>query len=244
VDRQRKHRLSYLHIVLASVLAGVWLFLLAPVPASAQGWNVGDTVNLNNGTCIRVGPGTSYHAHTKVPVDNWAVKVTGGPRIADGKRWFDTSRAAAGDPSGGTGWVEEDQQDSNCPDADNLRLSPGGVVPTPTPITGTDIVAQIGVWWAQIRVWWDEQSDVVKWGIVILALLLLLGSSRQGSSSLSGLVKAVLLGLILWWLADHFRASWSANWRTIAPNGPDLALVLGLIPPIAWLLTRVVGRSR
>jgi len=53
-------------------------------------------------------------SHTHVPEDNWAVMVIDGPRIADGAIWWDTSRRAAGDPSGGTGWVRMDQNDTDC----------------------------------------------------------------------------------------------------------------------------------
>jgi len=42
------------------------------------------------------------------------VMVIDGPRIADGAIWWDTSRRAAGDPSGGTGWVRMDQNDTDC----------------------------------------------------------------------------------------------------------------------------------
>jgi hypothetical protein len=96
------------------------LLLAAWLPASlqtvlAQTWQVGQDVDLTKGTCIRVGPGVGFRAHTKVPVDNWRVRVINGPRVADGHTWYDTSRAAAGDPSGGTGWVAADQADTDCP---------------------------------------------------------------------------------------------------------------------------------
>src|SRR5207247_2360173 len=72
---------------------------------------VGNLVGLCNGTQIRVGSGFSYAVTTVVPQDNWTVKIIGGPRVVSGQTWWNTSRAAAGDPSGGTGWVYQSQAD-------------------------------------------------------------------------------------------------------------------------------------
>lgn len=67
-------------------------------------WSVGKVVGLAAGTKIYEGSGFGFRAHTLVPHDNWAVKIIGGPREANGWEWWDTSRKAC-DPSGGTGWV-------------------------------------------------------------------------------------------------------------------------------------------
>ncbi len=98
------------------------LVLSALVVSSVQAddWVVGNIVGLCRGTEIREGPGFGYRVHTVVPEDNWAVKIIDGPRYADGEEWWDTSRRAAGDPSGGTGWVYRRQ-------AESCRA------PTPTP---------------------------------------------------------------------------------------------------------------
>lgn len=87
-------------------------FQLVPALAQYPGdWIIGNIVGLNCGTLIREGPGDTYTAHTTVPEDNWTVMVIGGPRLVDGQVWWDTSRAAAGDPSGGTGWVSQSQSE-------------------------------------------------------------------------------------------------------------------------------------
>jgi RHS repeat-associated protein len=75
---------------------------------------VGQIVELCEGTHIYQGPGLTYPYHTIVPENNWAVKVIGGPVNVDGEAWWDTSRAEAGDPSGGTGWVMQTEAET-CP---------------------------------------------------------------------------------------------------------------------------------
>lgn len=79
--------------------------------AYANTWEIGSTVGLCSGTEIREGSGFNYSVHTIVPEDNWTVVVIDGPRYVDGKAWWDISRAATGDPSGGTGWVYQSQAD-------------------------------------------------------------------------------------------------------------------------------------
>ena len=86
--------------------------VLGNTPVRADDWAIGNIVGLCRGTEIREGPGFGYRVHTIVPEDNWAVKIIDGPRYADGEEWWDTSRRAAGDPSGGTGWVYRRQAES------------------------------------------------------------------------------------------------------------------------------------
>ena len=97
---------------------GVPLLVVLALPgqvAAANNWAVGNTVGLCAGTDIRTGSGFGFPVHTVVPEDNWVVVVIDGPRFIDGA-WWDIDRAAAGDPSGGTGWVYQSQADS-CPAA-------------------------------------------------------------------------------------------------------------------------------
>ncbi len=75
-------------------------------------WAVGESVGLCLGTEIRYGPGLDVH--TVVPEDNWTVVIIGGPQTLAGETWWDVSRAAAGDPSGGTGWVSQQQAEASC----------------------------------------------------------------------------------------------------------------------------------
>lgn len=77
---------------------------------TTDSWAVGNLIGLNCGTEIRTGPG--LEVHTIVPEDNWTVMIIGGPRLEGGQTWWDTSRAAAGDPSGGTGWVAQEQSEA------------------------------------------------------------------------------------------------------------------------------------
>lgn len=108
------------------------LSALGTPPARADEWGVGNIVGLCRGTEIREGPGFGYRVHTIVPEDNWAVKIIDGPRYVDGEEWWDTSRRAAGDPSGGTGWVYRRQ-------AESCRAP----APTPPPPATTPAPAQV-----------------------------------------------------------------------------------------------------
>ena len=83
--------------------------IAAPIAFQSGGWAVGNIVGLNCGTEIRVGPGLAIH--TIVPEDNWSVMIMEEPRFVGGETWWNTSRAAAGDPSGGTGWVSQQQSE-------------------------------------------------------------------------------------------------------------------------------------
>ena len=103
-----------------SALLLLWVISTRLTFGQGSDWNVGMTIGLRAGTCIREGPGLNYRAHTRVPEDNWTVMVIDGPRQATGKTWYDTSRKAAGDPSGGTGWVMADWSDRDC----SLQLLP------------------------------------------------------------------------------------------------------------------------
>lgn len=82
-------------------------------------WQVGNDAYLCQGTQIRQGAGLSFSVHTVVPENDWHVKIKGGPTSADGYTWWDIDRAAAGDPSGGTGWVRQDQADCDAPGGDD-----------------------------------------------------------------------------------------------------------------------------
>jgi len=94
-------------ILIWGISIAIVLFL--PPSAAADTWARGNIVGLCKGTEIRTGPGKGYRVHTIVPENDWAVKLIDGPRYADGEEWWDTSRKAAGDPSGGTGWVSKRQ---------------------------------------------------------------------------------------------------------------------------------------
>ncbi|TEU22628.1 MAG: hypothetical protein E3J21_00170 [Anaerolineales bacterium] len=95
--------------------SGGQLRQFAPL-AQSNSWFVGNTVYLCANTEIRDGPGFAYGVHTTVPEDYWAVVIIDGPRFVDGETWWDIDRGAAGDPSGGTGWVYQSQADSCMPD--------------------------------------------------------------------------------------------------------------------------------
>lgn len=117
---------------LASLIAIVIFGLSAVGPVSAENnWAVGNLVGLCANTKIYYGPANSYGWHTNVPENNWTVKVIGGPLSADGETWWDTSRYAAGDPSGGTGWVK--QREADCGSGGGGGGGGGGLPPSPTP---------------------------------------------------------------------------------------------------------------
>ena len=98
------------HIRIGLVLVIVIGAILAFAERStANTWAVGNTFGLCQGAEIRIGSGFDYSVHTIVPEDNWLVMVIDGPRYIDGETWWDIDRAAAGDPSGGSGWIYQNQ---------------------------------------------------------------------------------------------------------------------------------------
>lgn len=216
----------------------------------AQGWERGRTVGLRNGTCIREGPGFNYHAHTRVPEDNWTVMIIDGPRTADGRTWWDTSRKAAGDPSGGTGWVTQDQTDTTCDSIVGLptptAVNPGNGLAAPPsgPSIGQDLIRQT-------EVWWYRQHALVKWSIAVLALLLVFSAWGRVGSILIEFISAAFLAMVIWVILNLTRSFWQETWESLARPAfggdmPDLALLLGVLPLAAWglaLVSRLI-RSR
>ncbi len=103
-----KNILRYVSFVVIVIFA----FSATGLVSAGNDWIVGNLVGLCAGTPIHSGSGDSYPTHTIVPENDWTVKVIGGPRSVDSQTWWDTSRFAAGDPSGGTGWVKQSEADS------------------------------------------------------------------------------------------------------------------------------------
>jgi hypothetical protein len=209
--------------------------------AQEQVWEQGRLVGLRAGTCIREGPGLRYYAHTRVPENNWTVMIIDGPRTANGRTWWDTSRRAAGDPSGGTGWVTQDQTDTDC---DNVAAPAQPAIPTSTssisvpgspplaPITDQDLLRQI-------REWWYQQSALVKWGVAVLVLLLVSTLWRFVGGAVIEFISAALLALLIWMILNFTRTFWQAAWEELARavfggDVPDLALLLGMLPLASW----------
>ena len=212
---------------------------VSSVAAQTPDWTVGSLIGLRVDTCIREGPGLSYRAHTQVPEDNWTVMVIDGPRQANGKTWYDTSRRAAGDPSGGTGWVMADWSDTDCVSQPVPPAVPS-INPPPAPPSNTS--------WGQnlqeLRAWWESQPDTVKWLIAIALLVLIVLVWQRVASSLLTLLLAIFGGLAIWWFLDQTRPGWQAIWDgLVGVNAPDLAIVFAMIPLVVWLLALLRGRS-
>jgi hypothetical protein len=250
----RGRLLSFFYLLLllvAPLLMGASSF--EPL-AQANTWTRGTNVGLAKGTQIREGPDFSYCYHTIVPEYNWTVQVTGGPTTdSAGNVWYDTSRAAAGDPSGGTGWVRQAQADSSSPPHDPGTACPNSQA---SKITGP-VVITVPAFLISIKIWWTGQPIAVKIGVLVAALLLLLlvmrwGDSDNRSGSVNGAIlgfaRALLIGILLGGVADLTRSIWEDTWASFAGDyqGIDPALVL-LVLPIMWfivsLLMTAVGRT-
>jgi RHS repeat-associated protein len=142
---------------------------LIPLRQSANNWAVGNTVYLCAGTQIRYGPGFGFDVHTTVPEDNWTVVVIDGPRYVDGQIWWDIDRSAAGDLSGGTGWVYQSQADSclsgglhwvvgeivGLCEGTEIRHGPGLAVHTVVPEDDWAVMVINGPRIFDGQVWWD-----------------------------------------------------------------------------------------
>jgi hypothetical protein len=217
------------HRVLAGWIVILALILITAMAGAQEGWQIGAIVGLRAGTCIREGPGLSYRAHTRVPEDDWAVRVIDGPRIADGKVWWDTSRRAAGDPSGGTGWVMEDQTDTDCP----LPSAPGTPIPPSPP--------DISNWLRQLIALWRKLPDWARWAAAVVLLLLGFRLVGRVVGWLLGLLGALLGSAIIWIVLDLTRGFWQPLWiplgrSVFGDNVPDLAFLLALLPLASWVL--------
>ena len=231
---------SPVHALLRIVGICATVILLAAQIANAQSgdWERGKLIGLRAGTCIREGPGLNYRAHTQVPEDNWTVMVIDGPRTTGSEVWYDTSRKAAGDPSGGTGWVMADWSDRDCSSpvtAPPPQPQPAPSIPTPS---GPDSLLD------QFRAWWSIQSPMMKWIVALVALALLVMIWRRVGSHLISLVFAIIGALLLVWLMDGIRGVWQGPWHDlVGADAPDLALLVAAIPLISWLLG-LVRRSQ
>lgn len=223
-----QHTLPRVAFLLGSLAAFV-LAASQPWLALAQDtWEVGRIVGLHEGTCIRTGPGSSFRAHTRVPEDDWAVMVIDGPRRAEGKEWFDTSREAAGDPSGGTGWVDRSQTDI-CP-ADS---------PAPPPNRGEGDPIK------RLRDWWRAQTALVKWLVAVVVMAVVISSWRALSATAFRMLGFFISGIILYLLANVTRHYWQPTWSSwLGQDAPDLALLVALVPVVSWLVGKLRSGMR
>ncbi|MEP6775692.1 MAG: hypothetical protein ABJA50_08860 [Chloroflexota bacterium] len=238
-------------VLLAPLLMGASSF--APLE-QANVWAKGSNVGLSKGTQIRQGPSFDSCYHTIVPENNWSVQVIGGPTTdASGNVWYNTSRAAAGDPSGGTGWVRQAQADSSSPPHD-----PGIACPNSQASKSTGkLTITVPDFLTQIKIWWTGQAIAIKIGVLVGALLLLILVMRWGdtdskaggaNASVLGFVRAILIGILLGGVADLTRPIWESSWASIAGDlqGVDPAIVLFVLP-LMWfivnLILSLVGRT-
>jgi len=224
-------------ILILLPIAVLSLYVLSKLAwAQQEDWQVGRIIGLRAGVCIREGPGAAYRAHTQVPEDNWAVMVIDGPRVADGAIWWDTSRRAAGDPSGGSGWVRMDQTDTNC----FPSLPNPAPVPNPLPELRPDIQDAV---LDQISAWWNRLPSAAR-GVVGLIGLLMLRFLGTVAGWVLGLVAALISAFFVWMLMDASRAFWQPLWSPLAfsllgPDAPDLALLVAALPLVSWITSSV-----
>jgi hypothetical protein len=248
-----KSRFTYATVLLCVALPMLALLLLgaAPatpehVPTAANDWRVGNIVYLVKGTQIRVAQGFSVCYHTVVPEDNWPTMVINGPRYADGREWWDTSRQAAGAPTEGTGWVNRQQADSPSPAAlePGEYCPPGQPTPTPTQVR-KDVCDALSIhlpgFIYSAQDWWAAQLLPIKIGVVVVSFILLFSISRWISRAgpiLTTLVRAILWGVFLAGLADLTRSYWLNYWMQFMSDRKDF--YCGLDPPLLLLISPLV----
>jgi hypothetical protein len=222
-------------LVLIAVLS--LCILSKPAWAQQEDWQAGWIVGPCAGVRTREEPGTAYRAHTQVPEDNWAVTVIDGPRMADGSIWWDTSRRAAGDPSGGTGWVRMDQTDTDWfPPPPNPALAPN-----PLPVLSPNVQGSI---LDQISAWWNSLPSTARLVIGLIGLVIGLRFLGTVAGWVLGLVAALISAFFVWMLMDASRALWQPLWLLLASSllgsdAPDLALLVAALPLVSWITSSV-----
>jgi hypothetical protein len=94
--------------------------------------------------------------------------------------------------------------------------------------------------------WWVIWGDVpVSFdpALCVLFLPLAIWAWRQGSRRWPrywGIMRGLLLGGILWWIAERTRTLWQSGWWSAAgENALDLALLVGLAPLLLWSWSRL-----
>lgn len=208
-------------------------------------WRVGNTVLLARGTEIREAPSNDSCWHTRVPVDRWEVRVT---RDAGGG-WYDTSRAALGDVSGGTGFVNRSQADHFPPvQYEGPQCSYSVQRPPPELLrtegdTPTDVTGGLAEFFVTIQIWWRSLPLVVQLAVVVIAIAVLFFTFRRATGTLTGLVQALMFGVIFWWVAEQTRGYWENWWSSFAASSaPGFPIVIGLVPIVWWGYSQLKAR--
>jgi hypothetical protein len=246
----RASRLTNSHDILPGLSPAfiIWaimnLLMVTELGAQTTGndWQVGSIVELSKGTQIRQGPGFGYCFHTIVPEDNWAVRIISGPRTSDGRAWYDTSRKAAGDPVGGTGWVNVDQADSHPAVTEPGTWCPGFGPSASVGPGSNSRTSEPSRWPPQFLLviinLWLNLSLPVKALVLVVGLVLLPASTKLrmfGSLALVSFARAILWGIVLGGIADLTRPLWEPSWLALPTSYRilDPALVL-LFLPLGW----------
>jgi len=77
----------------------------------------------------------------------------------------------------------------------------------------------------------------MKWVVALVAVALLILIWRRVGSHLVSLVFAIIGALLIVWLMDSTREVWQGPWQSlVGSDAPDLALLIGAIPLVSWLL--------
>jgi len=93
---------------------------------------------------------------------------------------------------------------------------------------------------------WGDVPLRVDPALLFLILPLAVWAWRRGGRRWPrywGAMRALLVGGILWWMAERTRVSWQADWWNFTGSGmPDLALLAGLMPLLLWSWARLRRR--
>jgi hypothetical protein len=98
------------------------------------------------------------------------------------------------------------------------------------------------LWEETWRFGWGEIPFYVDPALFVLLLPLAIWVWRQGSRRWPcywGMVRALTLGLILWWAAERTRAFWQVGWWSVAgEHALDLTVLVGVAPLLIWIWLR------